>query len=67
MSVVFKDYYTSADGKNYMLAETRSIKSRPVDGDVTGSGERERYLAIEYNLFLLGAGDSDVTAAKEID
>lgn len=67
VSVVFKDYYTSADGKNYMLAETRSIKSRPAVGETAGSEERERYLAIEYNLFLLGAGDSDVTAAKEID
>lgn len=69
VSAIFKDYYTDINGKRYMLVETRSIKSRPrKDVEATGSGERERYLAIEYNLFALSAGvDEDISSAKEID
>ena len=59
VSVVFKDYYTAEDGKQYMLAETRSIK---YDKDADN-----RYLAIEYELFRLSGSDDDIAAAEKID
>lgn len=41
VAIVFKDYYTDGENKNYLLAETRSIKFE----------EGIRYLLIEKELF----------------
>ena len=46
VSIIFKDYYTSANGKKYMVAESRTIKR-------DSTLKTGRYLEISYEVFVV--------------